>query len=102
MVFLAVSTLEKLKAIPADVWLKLFAAVVVVIVIIVALRKLAQMNKVILGAVVFIGGCFLFFSWIYERNEPAFLTPIVDHIAPFFPAKGSYGNKQQSNPKGMK
>jgi drug/metabolite transporter superfamily protein YnfA len=100
MVFLAVSTLEKLKAIPADVWLKLAAAMLVVVIIVIALRKLAQMNKVILGAVVFIGGAFLFFSWIYERNEPAFLTPIVNKIAPFFPSKDSYGTKQKSTPKG--
>jgi hypothetical protein len=99
MFFLAVSTLEKLKTIPADVWLKLAGALVAVILIIILLRKLAQVNKVILGAVVFIGGSFLFFSWIYERNEPAFLTPIVNRIAPFFPSKDSYGTKQKTEPK---
>ena len=43
---------------------------------------------------------FVGFNWIYERNEPAFLTPIVEKIAPFFPAKDSYGAKQKTQPKG--
>jgi hypothetical protein len=100
MVFLAVSTLEKLKAVPLDVWLKLTAAVFVVVVIIIVLRKIARMNKLILGIVVMLMMTFLFFNWVYERNEPAFLTPLVDKIAPFFPAKDSYGSKQKSQPKG--
>lgn len=100
MVFLAVSTLEKLKAVPLDVWLKLVAAAFVVVLVIVMLRKIARMNKLILAIVVMIAGAFLFFNWIYERNEPAFLTPIVEKIAPFFPAKDSYGSKQKSQPKG--
>ncbi len=35
-------------------------------------------------------------NWIYERNEPAFMTPIVDKIAPFLPSKGAYGKQTQS------
>lgn len=99
MVLLAVSTLDKLKAIPLDVWLKLSAAVLILIVAIVILRKVAKMNKLILTMIVLLTCSFVGFSWIYERNEPAFLTPVVDKIAPFFPAKDSYGTKQKTMPK---
>ena len=99
MVFLAASTLEKLKDIPAGVWLKLAAAVVLVIAAIVVLRKIAKMNKLVLTIIILMSASFVGFSWIYERNEPAFLTPLVEHIAPFFPSKNSYGNKQKALPK---
>jgi hypothetical protein len=102
MVFLAVSTLEKLKKVPTDVWLKLGAGVLILIVAILILRKLAQVNKFVLIFVVLLTGTILGFNWIYERNEPAFLTPLVDKIAPFFPAKGSYDSKQTKDPKGAR
>jgi hypothetical protein len=39
------------------------------------------------------------FNWVYERNEPKFMTPFVEKIAPFFPSKTSYTTKQQTAPK---
>ena len=101
MVFLAVSTLDKIKAIPAGVWLKLAAAVLALIVVIIVLRKVAQVNKLVLTIIVLFVLSTVGFSWIYERNEPKFLTPVVDKIAPFFPAKDSYGAKQKKDPKGV-
>jgi hypothetical protein len=100
MVFLAASTLDKLKDIPTDVWLKLAAAVLIMIVAIIVLRKIAKMNKLILGIIVMLTISFVGFSWIYERNEPAFLTPVVEKLAPFFPSKNGYTSKQKTNPKG--
>jgi hypothetical protein len=40
----------------------------------------------------------LFFSWVYNRNEPKWLTPVVEKIAPFFPTAGAYNNKQHKGP----
>jgi uncharacterized membrane protein YGL010W len=57
------------------------------------------MNKVVLAVIVFVVVVIMGFSWVYERNEPAFLTPLVEKIAPFFPSKGSYGNQQKAGPK---
>jgi hypothetical protein len=102
MVFLAVSTLEKLKKVPLDVWLKLGAGVLILVVAILILRKLANVNKFILVFVVLLTGTILGFNWIYERNEPKFLTPFIDKVAPFFPAKGSYDSKQAKDPKGSR
>ena len=36
------------------------------------------------------------FSWIYERDEPKFMTPLVEKIAPLLPSKTTYKSKQQN------
>jgi hypothetical protein len=102
MVILAVSTLEKLKKIPLEFWLKIGAGILALVIVILVLRKVAKMNKIILTIVVLITLSMFGFNWIYERNEPKFMTPVVEKIAPFFPAKDSYGTKQTKDPKGSK
>ncbi len=97
MPLLAVTALEKLKTLPPEIWLKIGIAVVVFIVAIFAFRKIMKMNKVIAGVIVFVTCSVLFFSWVYNRNEPAFLTPLMDRIAPFFPSANSYNAKQQNS-----
>lgn len=89
------TALEKLKDIPPDFWLKIGIAVLAIIVAVVLLRKLAGANKIILGIVVFVVVTIIGFSWIYERNEPEWASPIVSKIAQFFPAKDSYDTKQK-------
>ncbi len=96
---LTVTTLEKLKQIPNDFWLKLGLVVVAIIAVVVFLRKVAKMNKIVLTVIVAVTFSVVGFNWVYERNEPAFLTPVVDRIAPFLPAKDSYSTKQASKPK---
>ena len=81
------TTLEKLKEIPPDFWMRLGVAVLVIIGTVFFLRKVAKMNKVLLivvvGLIVVIGG----FNWIYERTEPAWATPAVNFLAGFLPTK---------------
>ncbi len=36
------------------------------------------------------------FSWIYERDEPNFMTPFEEKIAPLFPSKTTCKSKQQN------
>ena len=96
---LAASALETAQNIPPATWLKLGIGIAAFVIAIVILRKVAQMNKIVLGVIVFVVVSIVFFSWIYNRNEPKFLTPLIDRLAPFFPSAGSYAQKQQSNPK---
>ena len=100
IVFLAATatTLEKLERIPPAFWAKVGLAVVGIIVVVIALRKLLQVNKVLMGAVVFIVGGLIFFNWIYYRTEPKALTPFFNKIAPFFPSAGAYDSKQATTP----
>jgi len=95
----AASAADTLKQLPPQTWLKIGLGVAIFIVVVVVLRKVLKMNKVIMSIVVFVVGTVLFFSWVYNRNEPAFLTPIIEKVAPFFPSAGAYANKQQTAPK---
>ena len=94
----AVTALEKIKNQPPEVWLKVGIAVLAVLVVVFVVRRILQMNKVIAGVLIFVVGAVVFFSWVYNRNEPKFLTPIVQLVAPFFPSAGAYTTKQQRTP----
>jgi MFS superfamily sulfate permease-like transporter len=99
MLLLAVTAVEKLKTLPPDIWLKIGIGVAVFIAAIFLFRRIMKMNKIIGGIIVFVVGTVVFFSWVYNRNEPKFLTPIVEKIAPFFPSAGAYNAKQATSPK---
>jgi hypothetical protein len=99
LLFAAATALDKIEKIPPIFWGKVILGIVGFIAVIIALRKIAGMNKVVLAIVVFVVCTVVGFNWIYERNEPPFMTPFIDRIAPFLPSKGSYGGKQQSGPK---
>jgi hypothetical protein len=88
MSFLATTAMEKLQAIPRQVWLDLLIAIACIVIVVFIVRKIRQMNKVLLVVLVSMIFALLGFNWIYERNEPAFLTPYIDKVAPFFPTKG--------------
>lgn len=98
MLFLAATAVDKLSKVPPMFWVKVVAAIAGFIIAILILRKLLEVNKVVVIAVSVISLSILWFQWIYERNEPAFMTPIIDPVAQFFPSKGSYGAKQQEDP----
>ena len=99
MLLLAVTAVEKLKTLPPDIWLKIGIGVAVFIAAIFLFRRIMKMNKIIGGIIVFVVGTVVFFSWVYNRNEPAFLTPLMNRIAPFFPSAGAYNAKQATSPK---
>jgi amino acid transporter len=100
--FAAANTLEKIEKIPTAFWLKVGLAVLIVVLAVVILRKLLNVNKFVLGGVLFIAAGLIFFNWIYHRTEPKFLTPLVDRIAPFFPSAGAYEAKQATTPGSSK
>ncbi len=99
MLLFAVTAVEKLKNQKPEVWFKVGIAVLAVLVVVFIVRRILQMNKVIAGVLIFVVGAVVFFSWVYNRNEPKFLTPIVRAVAPFFPSAGAYATKQQQPPK---
>lgn len=95
---LAATALETAKAIPPATWLKLGIGIAAFVIAVIVLRKVAQMNKVVLGVVVCVVLSIVFFSWVYHRNEPKWLTPVVDKIAPFFPSAGHFDKAQKKAP----
>jgi hypothetical protein len=92
------TALDKLKEIPTEFWIKMGIAVLIVIAVVIALRKLAGVNKIVLAVVILLVMSIIGFNWIYDRNEPAWATPVVEKIAKFFPEKGSYNAKQTKSP----
>jgi len=99
MRLIAISATEKIQTLPPETWIKIGIAIGAVIISVLVFRRVMKMNKIIAGVIVFVVMTVVFFSWVYNRNEPAFMTPLVNHIAPFFPSAGSYNAKQQTTPK---
>jgi len=95
MLFVAVSALEKAAQVPGKVWLNLGIGLLIFFAAVYLIKQAAQVNKVWLAVIVFVVLTVVGFNWIYSRNEPKFLTPLVDRIAPFLPSSTSYKNKQQ-------
>ncbi|MDD3178858.1 MAG: hypothetical protein PHQ04_00755 [Opitutaceae bacterium] len=94
MDLLAATALDQASRIPPATWVKIGLVLVAVIVAFVVLKRVARMNKLILGVLCFVMVVAVFFSWVYNRNEPRFMTPVVEKIAPFFPSAGTYDSKQ--------
>ena len=99
MLLLAVTAIEKAQSMKPEVWLKVGIAIAAFVLVVFLFRRIMRMNKIIAGVIVFVVFTVVFFSWVYNRNEPKFLTPIVEKIAPFFPTAGSYSSKQKTAPK---
>jgi FtsH-binding integral membrane protein len=95
MLLLATTTMEKLQRVPAQFWLKAGLAIVLFIAGVILIKKIAGMNKAVLGAIVFVLFTVVGFQWIYERNEPKWATPVVEKLANFFPSKGQYAERQR-------
>jgi amino acid transporter len=82
-----VTTIEKLRHIPTSIWLNLAIFLISVFVVYRLWHTLKALNDYapyIACSVMAVG---VFFYWVYTRTEPAFLTPIVERMAPFFPSR---------------
>jgi hypothetical protein len=99
MLLLAVTAIEKAQSLKPEVWLKVGIAIAAFVLVVFLFRRIMRVNKIIAGVILFVVFTVVFFSWVYNRNEPKFLTPIVEKIAPFFPTAGSYSSKQKTTPK---
>jgi hypothetical protein len=91
------STTERLQQIPLEFWVKIGLGIIALIVLVVVLRKIAKVNKALLGIGVVLVLTIIGFNWIYERNEPAWASPAVQWLAGFFPTKGKVEQKKSGN-----
>lgn len=87
MLVFAVSVMEKLQALPRKNLINFGLAVLVLIVAVIIIKQAARMNKFILFTIILVTLFIISFTWVYQRNEPKFLTPLIDEIAPFFPSR---------------
>lgn len=87
MLLFAVGVMEKLQALPRKNLVNLGLAILVLIVAVIIIKQAARMNRFILFTIILVTLFVVAFTWVYQRNEPKFLTPFVDAIAPFFPSR---------------
>lgn len=95
MLLLAATALEKMQAVPAKVWVNLAMGVLIFFAAVIIIRKAAEMNKVLLSVIIFVVLTTVGVNWIYARNEPRFLTPIIEPIAQFFPSAEKKAEKEK-------
>jgi len=86
MLFFAVTALGRLQNLPRKNLVNLGLGILVIIVAVIIIKEAARMNKFILATMIALTLLVVCFSWVYQRNEPKFLTPVIDEIAPFFPS----------------
>jgi hypothetical protein len=94
MLFLAATTMDKLKDVPPKDWGIFLGCIAGFFVAVWVLKKLLRVNKVFLFLGVFVVCGFTFVHWVYNRSEPAFLTPFVDQLAQFLPTKDAYAKSE--------
>ena len=97
MYWLAALQMSKVtEKLPPDFLMKTGIFLLIVLVIVIAVKIYQGSNKIFLS--IFLCAVFgvICFSWIYNRNEPAFLTPIIEPLSQFFPTK-DYEKKDVSD-----
>lgn len=99
LLIIASATLEKLQNLPQKFWINAGIFVGVIIAAVVIWRFIHNVNKIWLSVVIFLILAIVGFNWIYERNEPEFMTPVIAPLAEFFPSKGAYKESQAKDPE---
>lgn len=90
MLLFAITTLEKLQAVPSRFWINAVIFIGGGWGAIMLIRHAARMNRMVLTMIILICVTTVGFQWIWERNEPQFLTPYINLIAPLFPSKSTF------------
>jgi len=75
---------DNLWTMPADFWLKIFAAIIVLYILGMIFKKIIQLSHVVFIVALFVVAGIICVKWVRERDEPAFMTPVVDFVASFF------------------
>ena len=82
----ATSFVDDIKHVPKETWINIGICVLAVVVVVRLWGALKKFNEFAPYLVALAAGAVIFFYWVYERQEPRFLSPVVDKIAPFFPS----------------
>ncbi len=97
MDFLAALDWSKVtEKLPPDFMSKSLMFLAIIAVIVIAIKIYRGSNKILLSIVMAAVVGIVFFNWIYNRNEPEFMTPVIDPLSNFFPSKG-YERKDVSD-----
>jgi hypothetical protein len=75
------------EMLPQSDWLRFGVLLLALLAVLQIMRLVGRTNRTFLLVVVGMGSFMLFANWVRHRNEPTFLTPVVDVVAPYFPTK---------------
>ena len=92
--------LQKIQNVSGQFWLKIILGILLLGFAIFIFKKVAAMNKIILFIILAVIFGVVGVRWVYERDEPACMTFLIEPIANsgFLPTKGAYDTKQQQDP----
>lgn len=94
------SAMEQLKHVPKETWINILICIAAVVAVWRGWKMLRRINEFFPYIAALLAGFLIFFYWVYERNEPRFLTPLMDKLAPFFPTKGKQGEIDEHRKRG--
>ena len=72
---------------PDSDWLRFGIILLCLLAILQTVRMVSRLNRYLLLFIFIVGGAWLMTSWVHNRNEPSFLTPVVDIVQPWFPKR---------------
>lgn len=75
------------QQLPEGDWLRFGILLLVLLSVLWLVRLVSHVNRYVLMIAFMFGALFLMGTWVHNRNEPSFLTPVVDVVAPWFPKK---------------
>lgn len=81
---------------PPDFLMKTGVFLGLVLIVVLVIKIFRSSNKIFLSIILACAVGIIFFNWIYNRNEPAFMTPVIEPLSQFFPSKG-YEKKDVSD-----
>lgn len=81
---------EKLRHVPGQFWVNLALCVFAVIVVIRFWQAMREINSFMPWLAAMIAASMMLSYWTYNRNEPRFLTPVVDKLTLLLPTKAKH------------
>ncbi len=99
MLVLAVTNAEKLRQISGKELAYLGLGILVLILAVLLLQRAAKLNGLVFFMVAAVAVFVVGVTWVYQRNEPKFMTPFIDKVSQFFPsAPTPYSQRQVGVP----
>ena len=84
------SALEKLGEIPFQTWVNVGLCILAGLIVARIWKGLREVGDFMPWLAVIIAGAMILSYWTYNRNEPRFLTPVVDRLTLLLPTKAKH------------
>ena len=84
-----IDELPTVGGLPLDAVAIFFFLLMGVLTLAVAIKYTSRVNPYVLLAFLVVGSAGVFTSWTYHRNEPEFVTPVIEVLAQWLPQKSA-------------